>query len=97
MNSESPAPAISTETSLWKGHTSQWVHFWYYFICVILAGAAIGGIPFTAGLSAAGLILPLIMWLIRWWITKSTSYELTTQRLKIATGILNSTSWSFSA
>ncbi len=88
MNSESLPPA-SAEASLWKGHTSQWVHFWYYFFCLLLAAAAIGGIPFTAGMSAIGLVLPLILWLVRWWITKSTSYELTSQRLKIGTGILN--------
>ena len=29
------------------------------------------------------------MWLVRWWITKCTSYELTSQRLKISSGILN--------
>ena len=88
MNSESTPPAAA-ETFLWKGHTSQWVHIWYYFFCLLLAGAAIGGIPFTAGLSAIGLVVPLLMWLIRWWMTRTTSYELTTQRLKIASGILN--------
>jgi uncharacterized membrane protein YdbT with pleckstrin-like domain len=88
MNAES-APPSSTEVSLWKGHTSQWVHVWYYFFCLVLAGAALGGIPFTMGFSAIGLIVPLLMWIIRWWMTKSTSYELTTQRLKIASGILN--------
>ncbi len=88
MNAESVSPA-STEVSLWKGHTSQWVHVWYYFFCLILAAAALGGIPFSAGLSAIGLIIPLLMWIIRWWMTKSTSYELTTQRLKIASGIMN--------
>lgn len=88
MNSESSPPSTS-EVSLWKGHTSQWVHFWYYFFCLLLAAAAIGGIPFTAGLSAIGLALPVILWVARWWITKSTSYELTSQRLKIGTGILN--------
>ncbi|MCX6855819.1 MAG: PH domain-containing protein [Verrucomicrobia bacterium] len=88
MNAES-APPSATETSLWKGHTSQWVHVWYYFFCILLAGAALGGIPFSAGFSAIGLIVPLLMWIVRWWMTKSTSYELTTQRLKIASGILN--------
>lgn len=88
MNSESSPPSTS-EVSLWKGHTSQWVHFWYYFFCLLLAAAAIGGIPFTAGMSAIGLALPVILWVARWWITKSTSYELTSQRLKIGTGILN--------
>lgn len=77
------------ETTLWQGHTSQWVHFWYYLFCLLLAAAAIGGVPFTAGLSAIGLVVPFFMWVIRWWMTKCTSYELTTQRLRIRTGILN--------
>lgn len=87
--SEPTFPTTPAETSLWKGHTSQWVHFWYYFFCLLLAAGAIGGIPFTAGLSAIGLAVPLLMWVIRWWVTKSTAYELTTQRLKISSGILN--------
>lgn len=89
-------PAAAAETSLWSGHTSQWVHFWYYFFCILLAG----GIGFAAtvfGLATAGvgmlgylaLFIPLLMWLIRWWVTKSTTYELTTQRLRIRAGILN--------
>jgi uncharacterized membrane protein YdbT with pleckstrin-like domain len=35
------------------------------------------------------LVIPFFMWLIRWWLTKSTTYELTTQRLRIRAGILN--------
>lgn len=85
-----PLPTTTpAESSLWKGHTSQWVHFWYYFFCLLLAAAAIGGIPFTLGMSAIGLVVPLVMWIIRWWMTKTTSYELTSQRLKIGSGILN--------
>ncbi|WP_395719764.1 PH domain-containing protein [Prosthecobacter sp.] len=81
------------ETTLWSGHTSQWVHFWYYFLCVLLAGAiAVGAtvlaLP-TGALSYAALIIPVIMWLIRWWVTKCTTYEITTQRLRIRTGVLN--------
>jgi len=83
-------PSIEpSEISLWKGHTSQWVHFWYYLICVLLVIAALVGMPFTAGLSAIGLVVPFGMWLVRWWMTKTTAYELTTQRLKITSGILN--------
>lgn len=88
MNAESTSPA-ATESSLWKGHTSQWVHGWYYFFCVLLAATALGCIPITMGFSAIGLIVPLLMWMIRWWTTKSTSYELTTQRLKISSGMMN--------
>jgi uncharacterized membrane protein YdbT with pleckstrin-like domain len=46
----------------------------------------------TAGVGALGyaaLIIPVLMWLIRWWVTKCTAYELTSQRLRIRTGILN--------
>ncbi|HEY1083607.1 MAG TPA: PH domain-containing protein [Prosthecobacter sp.] len=89
MNTASPLPASPAETSLWKGHTSQWVHFWYYFFCLLLVAACLAGTVFTAGLSAIGLIVPFLMWVIRWWATKCTSYELTSQRLKITSGILN--------
>ena len=82
-----PSTAPS-EISLWKGHTSQWVHFWYYLFCVLLVIAALVGMPFTAGLSAIGLVVPFGMWLVRWWMTKTTSYELTTQRFIHSRGIL---------
>ena len=89
MLAETPASSAPGESSLWKGHTSQWVHFWYYLFCVLLIIAALVGIPFTGGLSAIGIVVPFGMWLVRWWMTKTTAYELTTQRLKISSGILN--------
>lgn len=81
-----PAPA---EILLWKGRTSQWLHFWYYCLCVLLAAAALAGVPFTHGWSAAGLALPLVLWLVQWWLTRATTYELTSQRLRVRRGILN--------
>lgn len=89
MPAETPASSAPGESSLWKGHTSQWVHFWYYLFCVLLIIAALVGVPFTGGLSAIGIVVPFGMWLVRWWMTKTTAYELTTQRLKISSGILN--------
>lgn len=90
-NSSSPA-----ESLLWAGHTSQWVHFWYYFFCLLLAaGIGVAATMFglaTAGIGALGylaLVIPLFMWLLRWWVTKCTRYELTSQRLRIRTGVLN--------
>jgi uncharacterized membrane protein YdbT with pleckstrin-like domain len=93
---DASVPAAPPETFLWSGHTSQWTHFWFYFFCILLAGgigfaATVFGLA-TAGIGALGyiaLVIPLLMWLIRWWMTKSTTYELTTQRLRIRTGILN--------
>lgn len=92
-----PASSGATaETVLWSGHTSQWVHFWYYFFCLLLAA----GIAFAATIPAVAappigalayvaLLLPFVMWVGRWWATKCTSYELTTQRFRIRTGILS--------
>jgi uncharacterized membrane protein YdbT with pleckstrin-like domain len=77
------------ETVLWKGHSSQWVHFWYYLFCVVLAvGIVVAGV-FTAGAALVGLVVPVGMWGVRWWMTKTTEYELTTQRFKTRSGILN--------
>jgi len=85
---QTAAPPQPVETELWRGYTSQWVHFWFYFFCLLLAGAAVAGIPFTGGLSAVALIIPLLMWIICWWMTRTTVYELTSQRLKVHRGIL---------
>jgi len=85
--------ASAVETALWSGHTSQWVHFWYYFLCILLAvGIAFAAtIPalFTGGLAYLALIIPAVMWIIRWWATKCTTYTLTSQRLRITSGILS--------
>jgi uncharacterized membrane protein YdbT with pleckstrin-like domain len=93
---DAPIPSVPTETTLWSGHTSQWVHFWYYFLCILLAaGIAVVATMFglaTAGIGALGylaLVIPLVMWLVRWSVTKCTTYELTTQRLRVRAGILN--------
>ncbi|MFN0075880.1 MAG: PH domain-containing protein [Prosthecobacter sp.] len=96
MNNDDSSVPASAETVLWSGHTSQWVHFWYYLFCIVLAvGIAFAATMFglaTAGvgaLSYVALVIPLIMWLVRWWVTKCTFYELTSQRLRIRSGILN--------
>jgi len=90
---DAPISPAGAETYLWSGHTSQWVHFWYYFLCVLLAlaiaaGATLLALP-TGALSYVALVIPFLMWVIRWWVTKCTTYELTTQRLRTRTGILN--------
>jgi uncharacterized membrane protein YdbT with pleckstrin-like domain len=87
--SDITSPLQPAETTLWKGHSSQWLHFWTYAACVVLAAAALGCIPLTGGLSAIGLIIPIVWALVRWWINRTTAYELTTQRLRITHGILN--------
>jgi uncharacterized membrane protein YdbT with pleckstrin-like domain len=83
------SPAHPAETGLWKGHSSQWIHFWTYAACVVLALAALAGIPVTGGFSAIGLVIPAVWAGIRWWTNRTLTYELTSQRLRIMRGILN--------
>jgi uncharacterized membrane protein YdbT with pleckstrin-like domain len=92
VDDSSPTPSAA-ETVLWSGHTSQWVHFWFYLFCVLLAaGIAIAAtllaLP-TGGLTYLALVIPAVMWLARWWVTRCTTYELTSQRFRIRTGVLN--------
>lgn len=88
----SPTPS-SPETALWKGTTSQWTNFWYYFLCVLLAAgivvSAVVSAAFTAGLAAAGLVIPAGMAAIRWWVTRCTVYELTNERFRVTSGVLH--------
>jgi uncharacterized membrane protein YdbT with pleckstrin-like domain len=74
---------------LWKGHTSQWVHFWYYLFCLILAAGVGVATVFTGGIAAVGFAVPLLMWVLRWWATRCLVYELSSQRLRIRSGIFN--------
>lgn len=96
MPADDSPPASSSapaESILWSGHTSQWVHFWFYFFCVLLAAGIVvaGTLSLIAGgaLLYAALVVPAVMWLVRWWVTKCTTYELTSQRLRIRTGVFS--------
>lgn len=74
---------------LWQGHSSQWLHAWFYLLCLLLTVAIIVAAVMSAGIALVALVVPLVMAIIRWWMTKTTSFELTSQRLKIDSGILN--------
>ncbi len=85
-----PAPTPpSSETVIWKGNSSQWIHMGYYMFCILLAAGCVVGAIFTHGLALIGLLVPVLMWVIRWLTTKSTLYTLTSERLLIAHGIFN--------
>lgn len=74
---------------LWQGHSSQWLHAWFYLLCLLLTVAIIVAAVMSAGIALVALVVPLVMAIIRWWMTKTTSFELTSQRLKIDSGIFN--------
>jgi uncharacterized membrane protein YdbT with pleckstrin-like domain len=84
-----PAPE---ETLLWKGSPSQWTNFGAYFFCVLLAAGIIAAYLFTPdrpALILAGLAVPLLFGLSRWWQTRSQTYEFTTERIRTSTGLLS--------
>lgn len=91
MDNIAPTLNQPEETKLWQGHSSQWIHLWFYVLCFIVAIGIVVAAVFTGGLAAIGLIIPAVAAAIRWWVTKTTSYELTTQRLRRSTGILTRT------
>jgi uncharacterized membrane protein YdbT with pleckstrin-like domain len=79
---------MSTETTLWRGGTSQLVHFWTYLFWILVAvGIGVAGTMLLNPLIYAGLVVPAIGLLVRWLTTRSTRYELTTQRLRKTSGI----------
>ena len=78
------------EESLWKGSTSQLVHFWTYLLWIIVAaGIIVAGIFLLNPLIYAALAVPFLGMMIRYLLTRSTVYELTTQRLRKTSGILH--------
>jgi uncharacterized membrane protein YdbT with pleckstrin-like domain len=86
-DTNAPAHSASSELKIWQGCSSQWIHFWFYALCVLLA-VGVGVLAYYTRLGLLGLIVPAGMWLWRWWLTKTTVFTLTNERLLIARGIL---------
>lgn len=83
-----PATSSSSEVKLWQGTSSQWIHFWVYFFCVLLAVGVVA-LSFIAGpLVLAFVLVPALVWLWRWWLTRTTVFTLTNERLLVTRGIL---------
>lgn len=87
-----PAPqstASTAESIVWKGRTSQWMHWQFYLVC-ILAAIGIIVLSFTwKGMMAWLLLAPLAAAGGRYWVTLCTTYELTTERLMKSSGVFN--------
>lgn len=92
--------SLAPERSVWQGTPSQLVntpHFLLWgavFIVVLAAGTAGMGSMVTVPSAAilifvAGLVVPLVMIAWKWLVIANTQYELTTQRLRTRTGVLN--------
>lgn len=77
-----------TETTFWKGSPSQWLNIGPYLVCILLAiGIVAGGIYFTPAFIA--LLIPAIYTIWRYLTVRCQTFELTTERLRITTGVIN--------
>jgi uncharacterized membrane protein YdbT with pleckstrin-like domain len=86
--------SMNEEQSLWKGSPSQWLNLWRFAGALfvsggILVGAVLSG-PFLPFVLIA-LILPLAYAVFRYLVVRSQVFELTSERLRITSGIINQT------
>lgn len=93
MNPVPEAP----ESVVWNGTPSQWTNFGTYFFCLLLAALVVVGYFLLSSASPqplilAGLAVPALWALGRWIGTRCHRYEVTTERIKITTGLLSRSS-----
>jgi uncharacterized membrane protein YdbT with pleckstrin-like domain len=80
---------MSDETTLWKGSPSQWLNLGPFSAGLIfLIGFASAG-SFYLSIAWAGVLLPLGYMTWRYLRVRCQVFELTTQRLRITTGVIN--------
>lgn len=83
---------MNEEKSFWKGSPSQWLNLWPFtgalFVALcILIGAILSG-PFLPFVLIA-LVLPFGYMLWRYLLVRSQVFELTSERLRITSGVIN--------
>jgi uncharacterized membrane protein YdbT with pleckstrin-like domain len=79
----------NTETNVWTGTPSQWVGLATYVWCVLLAIVFAVAAVLVHPYFWIGLLLPLLIALAKFLRIKAIRYDLTSQRLKITTGIMD--------
>lgn len=83
-------PATVSEEVLWKGSPSQVLNLGKYLVAfVLVVGITLVGLIPGFQLALAGLILPLGWALWTFVETKSVRHELTTERIRMSSGIFN--------
>lgn len=84
--------SMNEETSLWKGSPSQWLNLGSYTAALVFAGGIVIGAIFAGPLFPfvlIALVLPLGYLIWRYLMVKSQLFELTSERLRVTTGIIN--------
>lgn len=87
-------PEEHQEDLVWRGTPSQWTNFGTYFFCLILAGGVVAAYflinpAAPEPLILAGLAIPVLWGLCAWIGTQTNRYEITSERVKVTTGLLS--------
>ncbi len=87
-------PTEPEETLVWRGTPSQWTNFGTCFLCLLLAAGVLAAYFLLPAANQHPLILIGLAvpagWLLAVWIgTKCHRYEITSERVKITTGLLS--------
>ncbi len=82
------------EIPVWRGTPSQWSNFGVYFFCLLLAAAVVAAYLLVPPQSQTpliflGLIVPFLWFLSRWIGLKCHRYEVTSERIKVTTGLMS--------
>ena len=83
--------AEAQEIPVWKGSPSQWTNFGAYILCAILAAGVIAAYFLTTigPRLLLGLVVPVLWALGRWIATRCQVYDITSQRVKVTTGLFS--------
>jgi uncharacterized membrane protein YdbT with pleckstrin-like domain len=85
-------PTDSQETLVWRGTPSNWTNFGSYFFCLLLAGGVVAAYFLVSPpqpLILLGLVVPFVWMLASWIAIRCHRYEITSERVKITTGLLS--------
>lgn len=80
---------MTEESPLWKGSSSQWLNIGPYTVSLLAIAAIVVAGFFTAGLALIALVLPLGYMLWRYLLIRTRVYELTSERLRVTSGVIN--------
>lgn len=100
MNTTASSGALTPETTVWQGTPSQVINFSQYlllgfiFLVLLVSGLAVlksmDSVPGAAILVLCLVVaVPLVVAVWKWIVVAHTQYELTTQRLRLRTGVFN--------
>ncbi len=79
---------MTAENTLWNGSPSQWLNLWHHLVALLAAAAVITAACFFAPASAL-LAIPLGYAAWRFLVVRCQRYELTSERIRVTTGVLN--------